>query len=534
MPTRTPAPPGDQRELTPEIESSWRRSRLYGLTREEPPRLAMTKPGCRVSLQRTAAPIMDRMYEEFRGAPMTMTLADTEGRVLDFRPTNDSVRAALESLGLESGVSLAEDVIGTNSIGTILETRAPMMIYGPEHFSHAFTGFTCFGSPVIHPVTHRLEGVLNVGGCADQDDRYFEPIARRLVHDIEQQLLINSPAAQQELLAAFHTASRGNANPVMVLGEGLTLASPAALEVLDPVAHAALRATAEGSPPDGEQTLLLASGERLLFACHPVAGSSGVLIELLSCSRRGQPTTAQIRAQATWPLLICGETGTGRTSEARRIAGPGHRLLDAADVVRYGERHWVELADTELRENDGVLIIENVDLLNDSVATVLSRMLGTTRRRVVLTATGDPQRLPAGLRSVCNAQRELPPLRRNRQDIPGLASRLLAEESGGAPVRFTPEALRILAGGTWPGNLAELRRVIREAARTRSVGDITPTDLPEAYRSVGAPLTPFQVAEREVIVSAIDAAGGNKLKAAQALGVSRSTLYNRMRTLKIH
>ncbi|WP_440712481.1 sigma-54-dependent Fis family transcriptional regulator [Gordonia sp. FQ] len=519
-------------DLRPEIEVSWRRSRLYGLTRETPPALRVKKPGCRGSLQRAADPVFDRLDQEFSGAPLIATLADGEARITDLRTTHPTAQDAIASIGLRRGVEMAEDVVGTNAIGTVLETRIPLMLHGTDHFAHAFSQFTCFGYPVIHPVTHRLEGVLNVGGSSTQDDRFFEPIARTLVHDIEKQLALNSPAAQQELLAAFHLAAAASDDPVMVLGEGLTLASPAALDLLDPVAHAALRATAESSPDIGDHTLLLTSGELLRFRCRPVAGSNGVLVDFLDCL----PTTARASTRsdelATGPLLICGETGTGRTTEATRIAGDDHLVLDAADVVRDGEREWAGRARHELTREHGVLVIENVDLLGDCVATVLSRQIGESRRRLVLTATGR-DRVHPGLLSVCDSRRELVPLRRRRQDVPGLATRMLADEAGTAPVRLTPQTLRVLAGGTWPGNLSELRRVIRTVAQTRSAGDITPADLPEAYRRVGAPLSAFQLAERDVIVSAIEAAGGNKLRAARALGVSRSTLYNRMRALRI-
>nr|WP_237534413.1 helix-turn-helix domain-containing protein [Streptomyces sp. SID3343] len=99
--------------------------------------------------------------------------------------------------------------------------------------------------------------------------------------------------------------------------------------------------------------------------------------------------------------------------------------------------------------------------------------------------------------------------------------------------RFTADSLRVLATQPWPGNLAELRRVVATVASTRPEGDIAPSDLPASHRDAPAPASPFRQAEREVIVAAIEAAGGNKLRAARALSMSRSTLYNRMRVLRI-
>ena len=91
----------------------------------------------------------------------------------------------------------------------------------------------------------------------------------------------------------------------------------------------------------------------------------------------------------------------------------------------------------------------------------------------------------------------------------------------------------MLSTQTWPGNLADLRRVVDELARSRSAGDIIPNDLPASHRATSNPPTPRAQAERDVIVAALHAAHGNKIRAAKALDVSRSTLYNRMHALRI-
>lgn len=119
--------------------------------------------------QRAADPVFDRLDQEFSGAPLIATLADGEARITDLRTTHPTAQDAIASIGLRRGVEMAEDVVGTNAIGTVLETRIPLMLHGTDHFAHAFSQFTCFGYPVIHPVTHRLEGVLNVGGSSTQE-----------------------------------------------------------------------------------------------------------------------------------------------------------------------------------------------------------------------------------------------------------------------------------------------------------------------------------------------------------------------------
>jgi transcriptional regulator of acetoin/glycerol metabolism len=134
---------------------------------------------------------------------------------------------------------------------------------------------------------------------------------------------------------------------------------------------------------------------------------------------------------------------------------------------------------------------------------------------------------------MCGDRRDLLPLRRRRHEIPKLAQRMLAEVTDAGRARLTSDTLRTLAAQPWPGNLAELRRVVETVAGIRSAGDIIPSDLPSSHRRSAEPASPLRQAEREVVVAALEAAGGNRLQAARALGVSRSTLYNRMRALRI-
>jgi DNA-binding NtrC family response regulator len=128
----------------------------------------------------------------------------------------------------------------------------------------------------------------------------------------------------------------------------------------------------------------------------------------------------------------------------------------------------------------------------------------------------------------------LPPLRERRDDILPLARRFLAEHPG--PSKITPEAERLLVAYDWPGNVRELRNVMERAAILCPAQEaIAPEHLP--------PLTPRMVprtddndpggttiedAERRSIVKALQASGGRIRAAAQALGISRGTLYRKI------
>ncbi|MFD8245592.1 helix-turn-helix domain-containing protein [Nocardia sp. NPDC059691] len=210
-------------------------------------------------------------------------------------------------------------------------------------------------------------------------------------------------------------------------------------------------------------------------------------------------------------------------------------ILDAADVLVQGTRTWTAEAASIFESAGPPVIVEHAHLVSEPVTTLLSRWLRRTPRSVVLTCVPgtEPARVPTLLDALCASRRELLPLRRRREDIPVLARRILDTTAVAGRVRLAPDTLRVLADQPWPGNLTELDRIVRAVAQRRSAGDITPADLPASHRAPRRRETPLRSAEREIIVRALEAAGGNRMQAARAIGVSRSTLYNRMRALRI-
>ncbi|MCX4095570.1 sigma-54-dependent Fis family transcriptional regulator [Nocardia sp. alder85J] len=520
--------------MRPEITSSWMRSRLHGLREDTGPRLVRADDIVAGNLARAAQPVVQRMMGELEDTAVAVVLADEDARLLDVRSADRAVGRVLAGLGLEPGVRLGEDVVGTNAVGTPIETRQPVLIRGPEHFLTVLRTFTCYGHPIVHPATRRLAGVLDIGGLAGVDDQLYRVLARRMVREIEDRLRLDSTRDQRRLLDAFQAVTCRRGRPALVVGADLVLATPAALEILEPADHAAVRARAveSGYTRAGAHRMMLSSGRSVLLSCTPIEGVEGMQIEIVPDQggrRRGGATAAG------WPLLLVGENGSGRSTEARRTTGPDACTIDAAQIVRHGEHAWAaELSG--LTADDGPdVVVENVQLLPESLTTLLAQDLRSTARRIVLTSTpGDHlTTVHAPLVAACSARRTLVPLRRRRQEIPRLAQRMLAETDTSGRLRFAAATLSALAAQPWPGNLAELHQVVRSVAATRTAGDIIPADLPPEYRNGPRPGSPLRQAEREVIVAALEATGGNKQQAARALGISRATIYNRMRVLGI-
>ncbi len=95
---------------------------------------------------------------------------------------------------------------------------------------------------------------------------------------------------------------------------------------------------------------------------------------------------------------------------------------------------------------------------------------------------------------------------------------------------FDAKAADMLARHTWPGNLRELKNVVRRAALLAGGSYICAEDLRQSIRPVAAPVSPLRSGPEEIdrIKEALRAAGGNKAKTARMLGIDRKTLYNKL------
>jgi transcriptional regulator of acetoin/glycerol metabolism len=127
----------------------------------------------------------------------------------------------------------------------------------------------------------------------------------------------------------------------------------------------------------------------------------------------------------------------------------------------------------------------------------------------------------------------LPALRERPEDVrellPVLAPRPVP---GQPPLAWTLDALRALEEHPWPGNVTELAHVVRALAEHRRVtGPVRRAELPDPVREGPAArrLSPMEHAERAAILAALRRNGGNKARAAAALGIGRATLYRKLR-----
>jgi len=145
---------------------------------------------------------------------------------------------------------------------------------------------------------------------------------------------------------------------------------------------------------------------------------------------------------------------------------------------------------------------------------------------------------------------ELPPLRERREDIEPISRYLLLRvgERSGRALRFSPDALKALLSYSWPGNVRELENALEFAVTVSQGQTVRAEDLPpevsaarlsapEGARARPAGRAPAAGAGREeqraALVGALDRNHWRVAEAARALGISRSTLWRRMRELGV-
>lgn len=530
-------------ELRPEIALGWRRSALSGLDPGmdvKEPRLFDVDRHSR--LLRAADPVLSNMVVELDDTRFSVLLADHRARIVDRRMGHPQLHLLLDKVKAVPGAEYVEEYCGTNSLSTAFELRKPIAIAGGEHFLEALQVFCCYGAPIVHPITRRLEGVLDITGPVEDFSPLLGPFLMRAVHDIEQRLQEGARLSEQRVFAAFQAESARTKNPVMMLTENLALSNAAALELFSSTDHVALRALVNDSTLSSSvmsRTVMLTSGHEVDLTLRLATSSGdGVVVEAIPRPEPVRvPPRPRVGARTDRVVLIIGEPGSGRTTRAQELTGVGAASFDFALEA---DNSWQARLRTALTTEDAV-IVENVHLIRENDAAFARSVFDRSTAFIVMTATSMDDKSPehSALAALADSRIVLPALRESPHLIGEVVTAVLRQvaEMNGSPedsavpqLRVAPPAMDLLMDQPWPGNISELRRVVTNAARGRSRGDITAQDLPPTHRTRSVRrLSTLERAERDAIAEALKANRGNKAAAAVSLGIGRTTLYQRIR-----
>ncbi|HWY69282.1 MAG TPA: sigma-54 dependent transcriptional regulator [Terriglobales bacterium] len=306
-----------------------------------------------------------------------------------------------------------------------------------------------------------------------------------------------------------------------------------------------------------------------------IVGSSAKIQDLLRMIARLKDTRT--------PVLITGESGTGKELVARAIHFRGQYAkrpfvaVDCGSLVPtlieselFGYEKGAFTGAAKSKEglfesaNGGSIFLDEIGELPLEMQAKLLRVLQEKEVRPV----GSNNKIKVDVRVIAATNRDLeaayregtfrkdlyfrlnvvtvhlPPLRERKADIPALVHWFSNRFAPGQPIQITQAAMRDMLQYEWPGNVRELENCIERAVALGSQNVIDVHDLPPAIRRLSGdedtalvpePMnaTDLEELERETIMRVFEQTKGDKALTGQMLGISRATLYRKLKRYSI-
>nr|WP_221247126.1 helix-turn-helix domain-containing protein [Gordonia humi] len=523
------------------IAASWRRVASSGLQHDDRPTPVLSDIASSDPLLDAARPVLARAAETLNGTETALLLVDSDSRMVARVSADATLERRLEEAGAVDGAAFGENSMGTTALGTTAEVRGDVVINSAEHYLEQFRSLSCFGRPIVHPATRRLAGIICMTEVAERINPLSVPLIRGLVDDIADRLLSRSHAEHRAVVAAFEHASARRDVAVAAVGDDLQLTNALAAQVLAPGDFGTLRLLVEERR--APSTITLVSGVTADILVDHVPGVRHAAVFRLRPRQDAPPSTSLTSPTSTaTTVAICGESGTGRTAHAATITGPDDAVvIDVAATILDGSPVDVAAVLRGSRLSGRGVVIDGADLLDERALRLLHAAVAvrgaTDPPIVVVTGPADSLSSPvAALAACCRRRITLQPLRQRTTELASIGQEVLQRID--SRLELHSDAADALVCQEWPGNLTELTIVLGRAAESamhrgsRAVGVV---DLPEEYRGStrASKLMGMEQAERQAILEALEHADGNKSHAAKSLGISRTTLYARIRALGI-
>ena len=658
------------------IERSHQRSAALGLSRGEKADFdPLPRSDLNVARERNrrlyvhAAPVMHMLFEQIVDTDSMIVLTDAQGTILH-SVGDDAFLQRADKVALAPGENWAEYSKGTNAIGTALFEEVPTLVHAQEHFMHANNFLTCSAAPIFDPRGNML-GVLDVTGDHRSYHQHTMGLVRMSARMIENHWL--SDDYNNRLRLHLHSraefigtllegilvvgadgriigANRGALDQLGLGSAALRLHSLESLFGTTPAAiydhfRMPMSAPMRLSLPSGHQFHVTA---RFDWPSRPIVTAMGLgeadtkaveserptppvlprpdgtaevsRVGGLQQLRSGDPQIDQLVQKIERvldrdiPLLILGETGTGKELLARAVHVDSKRARQPFVVVNCASipEALIEAelfgCDDEpfagtrrqgvpgrlLQASGGTLFLDEI---GDMPPSLQARLLRVLQERCV-TPLGSSTPIPLDIAVICATHRNLHemiarqafrddlyyrlngltlrlPALRERSDLDAVAARILQAERPRDTPALSPAVLELFHRYHWPGNIRQLANVLRTAAvmaageaqimtahlpddfledasRMGTRGGLpprpaaaTPVSVAASARVVGAvvPAVPpgengdapieaphtMEQAEIGIIRAALDAAGGNISAASKRLGISRNTIYRKLR-----
>ncbi|PXW25796.1 UNVERIFIED_CONTAM: regulatory Fis family protein [Williamsia faeni] len=557
--------------VAPVVAASWARSQSAGVDADVYRVTHYEDVDFDSRLARCARPVLERLAQDMAEVPVTIALTDAKARLIARKDCSSAVGRVLDRVNFQPGCSFDEGGVGTNGVGTVFEVGAPVSVVGAEHFNQALIPFACSGAPIIDPFTRRVAGVLDVSTLAESWSPLFQPLLSSAAAEIAHNLTQDRSRSKRALFEAYLLADARN-QPVIAVGDG-TIVNSRAGALLNPAEQASVRDYAQFQLQRGRRGahhLELEDGRTIQLRWTPIVHDSDVLglvivvNERIAATQQPALPSSSLASPGVMPdmrtnaartlhnelvqtfsqnqdVLVVGESGSGKRTSlttAFRVVAPTARIV-VVDVDHFDYPTVLESI-RNLSESSLVMFC-HIDTLTLSSYPQITALLAAAKLTgasvAATTGDGDGPDAKAEYEKLLihfDQSVSVPPIRFRSEDIEAIATSILGTIAPGRPIRLSPEALRIMQTFQWPRNITQMREALTAAAHRRPAGEIQAEDLPGYCRtSKTQALTNLQITERDAIVRALEHSAGNRVQAAAALGISRSSLYRKIRSYAI-
>ncbi|MFC9361095.1 sigma-54-dependent Fis family transcriptional regulator [Rhodococcus sp. NPDC057014] len=554
------------------ISFSWQRSKSLEVSPDQLDLPFVREPNLDCPLVAAAEPVLRQLADGLVDEPVSVILTSADGVILTRITASRQLNRTLDDVQLIPGYSYSEEFAGTNGIGTTLETRQPTLVTGAEHYAGCLGQLACAGVPITHPMSGTLVGALDLTGWVEDGGPLLATLAKSATAQIEGRLLAQASADQTSLLNAYLKACRRSPQTgVLALGDDVVLVNRRLRVALDALDQAALLEHAVDlssvnaayrhivALPSG-QTARLSSIEDFglgarrpmaLFYVHLLdvptssvasALASTVLPGVTGTSASWRRTCQQIARCAReqqW-VIVSGEPGSGRGAALKAVAVEHipirTRIFTAAELADDGAA--LPALEQELDQERFSVILRDIDLLSEPQQRVVADLIQGREHAgwvgATIGGTDHSTDLDALLLPHFSHTVTMPALRHRIDDLHSLVPHLLRQLGRGAELSLSPAAMRQLCKYSWPGNVTELRQVLHEVVQRQRSGVVEVEQLPPMCRALSRhTLTQIEALERDAIVRSLEENHGNKKAAATALGISRATIYRKIKEFGI-
>lgn len=565
-------------QVSPLVARSWQRSRDYGLSQHSDMdgyrlpqaelRQTQQQHVLLLSYLRNHLPLFEQLQ---KGRRCRLLFADAQGTIL-FSAGDPHFGNKAQKMALASGVSWHEQSVGTNAIGTALKEQQEVCILGQQHFLTANHGISCSASPVLSP-SGELLGVIDISSELGEHSQDMLLTARLMALAVENALVINQHQAHWILSLAPDAGSLQQpwSGIVALREDGQLLGAN----------RGARHWLAELDMPDMLQRLVqgeltpVKQGIALLSRQRSMPHRPATITPRL-CPR--ESTALKLMARQI-PLLIQGETGSGKDYLVRRLHQTGHRALGPLIAVNCGALPH-DLLEAELfgyvpgaftggakqgrsgyirAAEQGILFLDEIGELPLAAQTRLLRVLqekSVTPLGCHLPQAVDFQLIVASHQNLAHMVElgtfrqdlyfringyalTLPPLREySATEFNELVQRLLmelavTEDSPQNVTRIGDDVMKALRAYHWPGNIRQLKQQLEVALALAEEQPINLAHLPE-LRQVKAekiPTRDIKSLTDQLIMQTLAECSGNVSAAARQLKMSRTTIYARLKII---